>query len=312
MRVLHIANPVGISTDTTRFLREHGHKSDVMIFLTRSLMHGCDFYHPINCYFEMPFIKMWNIAKRVSNYDIIHINSHSGLPHFLDLPLWRTLGKKIVLFYHGSDVRGKTEYACAKFADIKLVSTPDLLQYVNDGVWLPVPIDLGRLECIGINDKKPSDKIRIVHAAATREHGIITKGTNQIEEIISELDNKFNIEYVPVFDVPNTVAYETYKKADIIIDQIKVGWYGKLSIEAMALGKPVVCYVNGKYADMHVPVCNCGPDGRWLKQKLVELIELPELRKKCSILGRQYVQEVHDYNKIMYKLMNIYETILNK
>ena len=38
-------------------------------------------------------------------------------------------------------------------------------------------------------------------------------------------------------------AFEIYKKADIIIDQISVGTYGVFA-EAMALGKPVITYIS--------------------------------------------------------------------
>ena len=35
-------------------------------------------------------------------------------------------------------------------------------------------------------------------------------------------------------------AFERYRAADIVVDQLNAGWYGLFAIEAMALGKPVV------------------------------------------------------------------------
>src|SRR5690606_570959 len=37
---------------------------------------------------------------------------------------------------------------------------------------------------------------------------------------------------------------ELYEISDIGIDQVLYGWHGKVSVELMALGKPVVCYID--------------------------------------------------------------------
>ena len=39
-------------------------------------------------------------------------------------------------------------------------------------------------------------------------------------------------------------AFERYRAADIVVDQLNAGWYGLFAIEAMALGKPVVTFLH--------------------------------------------------------------------
>ncbi len=35
-----------------------------------------------------------------------------------------------------------------------------------------------------------------------------------------------------------------YGKADIVIDQLRIGWYGAFAVEVMKMGKPVIAYIN--------------------------------------------------------------------
>ena len=44
----------------------------------------------------------------------------------------------------------------------------------------------------------------------------------------------------------NREAIKRYREADIIIDQLRVGWYGAFAVEAMKMGKPIIAYINTK------------------------------------------------------------------
>ena len=43
--------------------------------------------------------------------------------------------------------------------------------------------------------------------------------------------------------VPNDRALELYRTADLVFDQCLIGFHGYFALEAMALGKPVICYI---------------------------------------------------------------------
>jgi hypothetical protein len=38
--------------------------------------------------------------------------------------------------------------------------------------------------------------------------------------------------------------FKDYKEADIVIDQMIIGWYGLKSVEALAAGRQVICYID--------------------------------------------------------------------
>jgi len=87
---------------------------------------------------------------------------------------------------------------------------------------------------------------------------------------------------------------EHYRRADIVVDQLLVGWYGVFAIECMALGKPVCVYIKGglkKYLDGS-PLIDADPTS--IKQRLIELIENQSLRQEIGRRGREYVERIHD------------------
>ncbi len=48
-------------------------------------------------------------------------------------------------------------------------------------------------------------------------------------------------------------AVRAYEQADILVDQLLVGWYGGVAVEFMALGKPVVCFLADEWTDRYAP-----------------------------------------------------------
>ncbi len=52
-----------------------------------------------------------------------------------------------------------------------------------------------------------------------------------------------NIRFEIIENKPNKEAIEIYKKADIVIDQVLVGWYGAFAVEVMKMGKPVAVFI---------------------------------------------------------------------
>jgi len=104
---------------------------------------------------------------------------------------------------------------------------------------------------------------------------------------------------VLVENTPNSKALQIYGEADIIIDQLRTGSHGIFAIEAMAMGKPVLCYIRDDLFSKYppgLPILNTNPDNIYDNLKL--LIENPELRVELGKKGREYVERVHDSKKI--------------
>jgi hypothetical protein len=57
-----------------------------------------------------------------------------------------------------------------------------------------------------------------------------------------EHSNRF--EFRLIEGVPHELALKAYEDADLVIDQILVGWYGAFAVEAMLMGKPVIARIS--------------------------------------------------------------------
>src|SRR5205085_1550329 len=75
-----------------------------------------------------------------------------------------------------------------------------------------------------------------VHAPSSRAR----KGT---EHVIAACE-RLGVELDLVEGLDHREAFERYRNADIVVDQLNAGWYGVFAIEAMALGKPVVTFLH--------------------------------------------------------------------
>jgi hypothetical protein len=70
------------------------------------------------------------------------------------------------------------------------------------------------------------------------------KGTSHIIQAIKELkDEGYNLRLRICEKQPHEAILKAMQEADVVIDQLLLGWYGMVSVEAWALGKPVICYI---------------------------------------------------------------------
>jgi glycosyltransferase involved in cell wall biosynthesis len=109
-------------------------------------------------------------------------------------------------------------------------------------------------------------------------------------------------------------AVERYKRADIVVDQLKTGWYGVFAIEGMALGKPVVTYLHDEAVarteqafGVEVPIVSANPET--LVERLRPLVESADERRRVGEASREYVERVHDAEKLADRLIEIYERL---
>ena len=42
-------------------------------------------------------------------------------------------------------------------------------------------------------------------------------------------------------------ALKIYEEADIVIDQVLIGWYGGFGVEVMKMGKPLAVYIRRRF-----------------------------------------------------------------
>lgn len=250
--------------------------------------------------------------------------------HLLDLPVLKLFNKKIIVHFRGRDIVNPEyfEYLSAKlsneyissvplsrpdqlrriqkwnkYSNALLVSTPNLLELVPNAIVSPQVIDIDYWKTSCPPSSKNDGIIRVLHAPSYR----ITKGTHLIIDAIERIKCKgVPIKLVLVESLSHDRIKEIYEVCDIGIDQLLIGWYGKFSVEFMALGKPVVCYINPEYAkySSDLPIVNANVNT--LEQVLEDLINNPDLRSELGRKSRDYVLKHHDVERVVDQLFEIY------
>ncbi len=309
--VLHVGSIAGVPQELSRAQRRMGWKSDVMTFQPHQFDYQVDIYSPTRMPFPLKYAeKMRSFLCVVDNYDILHFHWSSVVPFGFDLPLWKRLGKRIIMHHHGDDIRRKGEgWLYARFADAILVSTPDLLRWSPQAQWMPNPIDLRRYQYVGAESHE--GRIRILHAPSDRK----VKGTDHVIRAVKSLqDEGYDIELDLIENMNHQEAVEHYRQADIVVDQLLVGWYGMLAIECMALGKPVCVHIKDELKPYlpGLPLIDTSPES--LIKDIRALIEDASMRKIVGAEARNFVERVHDADKIASSLAEYtinYDSIKN-
>lgn len=155
--------------------------------------------------------------------------------------------------------------------------------------------------------------LRIGHAPSHRA----VKGTDLVLEAAERLKQAgYQFEFVLIEGVSNADAKEIYKTIDVLVDQLFSGWYGGLSVEAMALGKPVIAYIRQddlrfipKGMQEDLPIIQAEPN------TIVEVLEdlLKMSRKDLLDIAHQsraYVEKWHDPLAIAQRIKSDMEQAL--
>ena len=124
----------------------------------------------------------------------------------------------------------------------------DMMEYVpgsTPGLFFwPIDLKDGWAQQEPIYPPRDSARpLRVVHAPNHRQF----KGTRHIELAVAQLrSEKISIELVLVEKMSNEEALKVYQSADLVIDQVLIGFHGYFALEAMALGKPVMCFIRDR------------------------------------------------------------------
>lgn len=95
----------------------------------------------------------------------------------------------------------------------------------------------------------------------------------------------------------------------IVVDQLLVGWFGGLALEAMALGRPVICYLDDRWTRLipetaDLPIVRATPET--LKETLGSLVQDPVRCQALGLAGRAYIERVHHPVRMGQALLAIY------
>lgn len=322
-----------------------GIEAETLVFSSYHITKGFTHDFSVFCRFK-PLRFLWScliFPWALLRYDIFHYFfdrgilpswNRSGIPE-IELKILKALRKKVFVYTYGGDVRTrKTTEALGKYNccmhcpavgkacvcdedkhlknyervrryATEIFSMGDMTEYTpgSDNGLFFWPIDIAQVPFFGAGRQKPGP-VKIVHAPNHRHF----KGTDYLLRTVDKLKAEgLNLELVLVEKMPNEKALEIYKQADIIACQFIIGWHGFTAIEAMALGKPVICYIRKPeylLAAEECPIVSANPDE--LEAAIRDLAANPEKRSLLGKQGRAYVEKNYSLEAFAERLEKIY------
>jgi hypothetical protein len=263
----------------------------------------------------------WALAK------VTHVLFEAGRPLFGQLPgqLWTSdvpmldkAGIRHGLVFHGSEIRDPAKHRqlfelspfqdpdddftrrlqaandvlrrhLASYDGPVFVTTPDLLEFVDNGTWLPLTVDVDALA----SDRPVLEREVpvVLHAPSSSA----LKGSAYVDPVLTDLDARGLIKYQRVQGVPHSELAEMVRSADIVVDQLLLGSYGVFACEAMAAGRVTVGHVADPVRDLlptGLPIAEATPGD--FAEVIERLVAERDTARKIADAGPTYVRELHD------------------
>jgi len=333
LRVLHApAEIAGQASVLARALRALGVEAHSLAYNPGFPQYRPDEMKPYDALPPLPryagYLK--SALRHLGRYDVYHFHFGRTLvpPHNPDLPLYRAMGKRVVFHYHGCDVRDRAHMlathahatctecdpfcnparqkiilaSAARWADAELVSTPDLLESAPRARHLPVAVDLADYP---VTPLSITPRV-VLHAPTNR----LIKGTRYVERAYDALRPRFpGVRFTTVERVPWSELRARMAEADVVVDQVFMGWYGMVAVEAMAMGKPVLCFIRDDFETRldRCPIVRCTKED--LAESLAELLDVAARRRLLGAAGRAYVEREHAAPLIAGRLLELYRSL---
>jgi len=284
------------------------------------------------------FAALGNVLN--GGYDIVHLWNRSLVYHGsgdsffsgLDLPFLRNAGLRVAYRFTGYELRRRSlelelnpyspfrygfqsrhrEEAqqryldfIAPYVDAFIVQDPEMLSYLPQARIVPRAVNLDRFPMTEpVTTKRPL----VVHAPTDR----LLKGTDFVLKAVEALMAEgLEFDFQLVEKMPHAQAVEWFRRADVVIDQLLIGWYGVVAIEAMAMGKTVVAYIRDDLTGFFsggMPLLAANPET--IAAVLREAIENRDLRAEMAGKGRAFVEAMHDCRTVAGSLAGLYRKIL--
>jgi glycosyltransferase involved in cell wall biosynthesis len=275
---------------------------------------------------------IWN-----AYYDCLFFKHHEHTKNVLLFRLVRLAGIRIVVQSHGSDLLCigpyRSRYGWPERAQLDY-PTWDLTWYrevveervalfgryadfmmAGDSLYEPilpradlslhtVPVDTEVL----VPQPAPARSVPvIVHAPNHRN----IKGTQYLLDAVDRLRERgFEFELRLIEGVPRHEALKLYVDADIVADQFILGAYGIFALEGMALGKPVLTYLDEEHLRRPIynhPLIHTTPEN--LIEVLAALHAVPELRARIGSAARASVVRYQSFDALAQVWTRVYRHV---
>lgn len=285
------------------------------------------------------------VTSIIDEYDIFHLhmrpffywNSNEFYyPSLLDLLLLKAAGKRVCFHFRGSEVRKASVFRAAnrfhyvdddperlfkKFkepaqesyisyisalSDRVFVTDPELQGYVPGSIVVPRLVQIPEtIEARPLRGEYPV----VLHAPSRR--GV--KGTGAVLAAVERLKSEGHaFEFRLIEGRSNAETLSAIADADIVVDQLRIGWYGVLAVEGFALGRTVISYIRPDLATAlnarPMPCANADPET--ITDVLREQIVNRGLREGSARVGQEWFQKTHSLQAVIPPLIEHYNDIV--
>jgi len=149
------------------------------------------------------------------------------------------------------------------------------------------------------------------------------KGTEIFTKAVEGLKKKgYPIRLQIIEKMPNEEVLKAIEQCYIVADQLVVGWYAYFAIEAMARGKPCICYQRKDFLEFYeqvgviehgeVPLINCNHMVDSVANAIEELINDKAKYVEVSRRSREYVDKHHSIEYIGSVFDKIYKEVMKE
>lgn len=214
----------------------------------------------------------------------------------IDYPSFRFLQSKIA-----SQVKLWTKYAT------HVISGCDWVYYMYHWDTLMLAhfsIDLKKFEPYRNSAQIiSSSPLKILHAPNHRA----IKGTQFFVKAVEELRAEgYAVELILMEKQSNSDVLKMMSQVDLVADQLIIGWYAMFALEAMAMGKPVLCYLRDDLIKLYentgivekneIPLIPCTPST--VKEVILKHINNKQQLKTIGESSLQYVKKYHSLESV--------------
>jgi glycosyltransferase involved in cell wall biosynthesis len=341
MRVLHLPTSVGGNAwNLAQGEKALGLNSEVLVAVQNWLDYSADIVLDSQGTASR-YRRAWRSAREFlrirSAYDVFHFNFGSSLFHtprfhlnLLDLPFYPK-NAKLFVTYNGCDARQKFptisrtglsachEPKCyhgmcefgrydefrrraiakmARYARHMWALNPDLLYFLppEKSSFLPYAV---ALEEPTPTRPRFEGRLRFLHAPTNREF----KGSRYVLDAFERARRSRgdDVELILVENLRHREALSRYRDADVVIDQVLLGWYGGFAVEAMKMGKPVIARIaeedlhfipEAMARDVRETVINAGPNS--LYDAILRCVDDRQFLRERAAASLEYANRWHD------------------
>lgn len=338
--VLHMCYPVHIVHDTVLLLRRHGYTADYMALGDSQDWTKCDFrFRRFAKWMPLTLTEFWWFWRVVARYQVVHLHFMSGVAQTgWEWPVLKRMGRKIVVYHSGCEIRDRErnmalhpdmnicqdcdydasictdpvnllrQALCRKYADLELLTTPDMKDFVPQGIHFPFfsPLD----EAVPSRQRPywpENGCFRIVHV--TNHPGI--EGTRHIQAAVDKLRAKgCAVEFIHLSRVPHHEVLAALVDADLSIGKMKMGYYANAQIEAMRCGAPTITCVREELMTNELrasALIFSTLDN--LAETIEHFINHPDELAARRRDAPNDIRQLHDNEKLARKLISMYDAL---